>query len=209
MTPDDVLTLVLATRNPHKVEEINAILSGLPVRILSFNDLPDLPDVVENGETLEENAAKKAREVADATGRPALADDTGLEVEFLGGAPGVYSARYAGEPPSYERNNRKLLKEMAGASEEDRRAAFRTVVALAVPGGDARLVEGTMDGVILTEPVGEGGFGYDPLFRPDGADKSFAQMTSDEKNAISHRGKAVRAARELVLELLEAARGAA
>jgi XTP/dITP diphosphohydrolase len=193
---------VLATRNAHKVAEIKAILEGLPVRILSFNDLPDLPDVVEDGSTLEENAAKKAREVAAATGHPALADDTGLEVVHLDGAPGVYSARYAGAPPSYERNNRKLLEEMANAGEGERRAAFRTVVALAVPGGDVRLVEGRMDGVILTEPVGEGGFGYDPLFRPDGSDRSFAEMTSAEKNAISHRGRAVRAARALVEELL-------
>jgi XTP/dITP diphosphohydrolase len=195
-------TLVLATRNRYKVEEIQAILRGLPVRVLSFHDVPGLPDVVEDGATLEENAAKKAREVAAVTGYAALADDTGLEVEFLDGAPGVHSARYAGEPPSYERNNRKLLDEMSGAGEGDRRAAFRTVVALALPDGDVHLVEGRMDGVILLEPAGENGFGYDPLFRPDGETRSFAEMTSEEKNAVSHRGRAVRAARDLVMRVL-------
>ena len=204
MTPRSPVTLVLATRNPHKVDEIRGILAGLPVRLLSFEDLPDIADVVEDGATLEENAAKKAREVAEATGHPALADDTGLEVEYLGGAPGVYSARYAGEPRSYERNNEKLIADMTDAGPGERGAAFRTVVALAVPGGSVRLVEGRMDGEILTHPAGDGGFGYDPLFRPTGHDQSFAEMTSAEKNAISHRGRAVRAARDLVMELVEA-----
>mgnify|MGYP006279834053 CR=1 FL=1 len=203
MKAAEPLTLVLATMNPHKVSEITEILAGLPVRLLSFRDLPDLPDVVEDGATLEENAAKKAREVAAATGLPALADDTGLEVEYLGGAPGVRSARYAGEPKSYERNNRKLLAEMADAGPDERRAAFRTIVALATPEGEVELVEGRMDGEILTEPAGEGGFGYDPLFRPEGSGRSFAEMSQAEKNAISHRGRAVRAAREMVLGLLE------
>ncbi|HYW68019.1 MAG TPA: non-canonical purine NTP pyrophosphatase, partial [bacterium] len=142
-------TLVLATRNPHKVEELSAMLAGLPVSVLSFSDFPDMPEVVEDGETLEENAAKKAVEVAAFTGLPALADDTGLEVDALGGAPGVHSARYSGEGADGPRNNRKLLSELSGVSGSDRSAAFRCVVALALPGGEASTVEGATRGVIL------------------------------------------------------------
>lgn len=197
-------TLVLATRNPHKVEELAAMLTGLPVTVLSFTDFPDMPEVVEDGETLEENAAKKAVEVAAFTGLPALADDTGLEVDALGGAPGVRSARYSGEGADAPRNNLKLLSELSGVSGPARSAAFRCVVALALPGGEVRTVEGATRGVILEAERGEGGFGYDPLFLPDGHDRAYAEMSADEKNAISHRGKAVRNARELVLGLVAA-----
>jgi XTP/dITP diphosphohydrolase len=194
--------LVIATRNRHKIEEIGAILSGLDVELVSSADLPGIPDVVEDGATLEANAIKKARSVSEAAGLPALADDTGLEVDALGGAPGVYSARYSGDPPDYRRNNEKLLRELAGVDPGGRTARFRCVVALALPEDGVSIVEGVTTGRILEEPRGDGGFGYDPLFLPDGFDTSYAQMSAAEKNASSHRGKAVRAARALVEAVL-------
>ncbi len=194
--------LVLATRNPHKVREISEILSGTGLTVLSFQDFPDLPEVEEDGETLEENAVKKAATIAAVTGLPSLADDTGLEVDALDGAPGVVSARYAGAGATYDDNNRKLLAALAGVPPSRRRASFRCVVALAVPGEPIRCVEGRTDGVILEEPRGQGGFGYDPVFLPDGYDRTYAEMGAREKNAVSHRGKAVRAAAELVREAL-------
>mgnify|MGYP001135411948 CR=1 FL=1 len=196
------IRLVLATRNRHKVEELSAMLSDLPVEILSFEDLPAMPDVVEDGDTLEENAAKKAREVAATTGLPALADDTGLEVDALDGAPGVRSARYASGGHDWEANNRKLLRELEGVAEERRGAAFRCVVALSTADGDVSFAEGVTRGTIVSAPVGEGGFGYDPLFRPEGMSRTYAQLSADEKNSISHRGKAIKAARGLVTALL-------
>ncbi len=192
------MRLVIATRNRHKVEEIGEILSGLDVELVLSSDFPDVPDVEEDGATLEANAVKKASIVSDATGLPALADDTGLEVDALGGSPGVYSARYSGEPPDYQRNNEKLLRELDGVPEAKRTARFRCVVALARPGADVATVEGVTTGRILTERRGDGGFGYDPLFLPDGHERTYAEMSAAEKNASSHRGKAVKAARELV-----------
>lgn len=194
------MRLVLATRNEHKVREIRAILDGLDVELLSFHDLADLPDVVEDGDTLDDNAIKKAVEVAAATGLPSLADDTGLEVAALDGAPGVRSARYAGPECDYDRNNTKLLAELDGAT--DRRAAFRCVIALATPERVVGTVEGKTTGVIMGERRGDGGFGYDPLFLPDGFERTYAEMDDGEKNAISHRGRAVRAARALVEQLV-------
>lgn len=194
--------LVLATRNRHKVDEISALLAELPVEILSFRDFPDLPEVVEDGATLEENAVKKAEAIAEATGLPSLADDTGLEVEALGGAPGVFSARYAGPEGDYEANNEKLLNELAGVAPDRRGATFRCVVALAVPSGETRVVEGRTDGRIIGERRGSGGFGYDPLFVPDGWKRTYAEMSTDEKNAISHRGKAIAKGIELVRGLV-------
>ncbi|MBD3347719.1 MAG: XTP/dITP diphosphatase [Candidatus Eisenbacteria bacterium] len=199
MSPgSDHLRLVLATRNPHKLDEIAAILDGLDVELVSVAEFPGVPDVEEDGETFEENAIKKARVVSRETGLPALADDTGLEVHALGGAPGVFSARYSGEPPDYDRNNDKLLRELEGAAESERGAQFRCVIALAMPDGRVETVEGKTTGRILQSRRGEGGFGYDPLFLPDGSDRTYAEMSADEKNACSHRGKAVRAARRLV-----------
>jgi XTP/dITP diphosphohydrolase len=194
--------LVLATHNEHKVAELSRMLEGLDVEVLSVRDLPDLPDVVEDGETLEANAVKKASAVSAATGLPALADDTGLEVEPLGGEPGVYSARYAGPDATYDDNNRKLLAALEGVSANRRRAVFRCVVAVAVPGGDVRTVEGRTAGSIIDAPRGRLGFGYDPIFLPDGSARTYAEMTQTEKNAVSHRGRAMRAARDLVEELL-------
>ena len=197
-------SLVLATRNPHKIDELGAMLAGLPLEVLSFADFPDMPEVVEDGATLDENAVKKAAEVAEFTGLPSLADDTGLEVDALGGAPGVRSARYAGENANGAENNRKLLAELSGVRGPARSAAFRCVVALAIPGGETRTAEGRTSGVILESERGDGGFGYDPLFLPEGRDRTYAEMSADEKNAVSHRGKAMRGAVDLVMDLVEA-----
>ena len=168
----------------------------------SFEILPrpaDLGDVEETGETLEENARLKARAVALATGRPALADDTGLEVDALGGAPGVWSARYAGDHVTYADNVAKLLAELAGQAGGggERRARFRTVALVAWPDGQEVRADGTVEGRIATEARGAGGFGYDPVFVPDEGDgRTFAEMNADEKHAVSHRGRAFRALAE-------------
>jgi XTP/dITP diphosphohydrolase len=200
--------LVLATRNPHKIREMSELLADSGITVLSVGDFPDVPDVVEDGATLEENAVKKAATVAAATGHPALADDTGLEVDALGGAPGVLSARYAGPRATYADNNRKLLGALAGVPPPRRRATFRCVVALAVPGAAVRTVEGSTAGVILEAPRGEAGFGYDPVFQPDGFARTYAEMDASAKNAVSHRGKAVRAAIRLVRDVLVGGRTA-
>ena len=191
--------LVLATHNRDKIVEIVRALEGLPLEVVSVADGLTLPDVEETGETLEANALLKARAIAEATGDPALADDTGLEVAALDGAPGVYSARYAGEGATYADNVGKLVDALAGVPRGRRGARFRTVVAFVTPDGHEETVDGVCDGDILAVPQGDGGFGYDPIFRPEGETRSFAEMSLDEKNQISHRGRAVTAAR-VVLE---------
>jgi len=187
------MNLVIATRNPHKLSEIRALFLAPGLHIFSAFDFPDIPDVVEDGATLEENAMKKARALADGTGYWALADDTGLEVAALDGAPGVYSARYAGEPVDYAANNAKLLRALRDAG--DRSAVFRTVIAFAHPDGTTHSVEGCCPGRIADAPRGEHGFGYDPLFIPEGYDQTFAELSAEEKNSISHRGRALEKAR--------------
>jgi XTP/dITP diphosphohydrolase len=189
-------TFVLASANPDKAAEIAAILAAVPG--LTLVPRPDdVPDVDETGVTLEDNARLKARALCEATGTAAVADDTGLEVDALDGAPGVFSARFAGEGATYADNVAKLLVELdrAGATAPaDRRARFRSVALVAFPDGSDVWVEGEVTGVITPEARGEAGFGYDPLFAPDGFDgRTFAQMTSDEKHAVSHRGRAFRA----------------
>ena len=188
------MQLVLATRNANKLEEIRDVLGLDPHTVKSSFDYPQIPDVVEDKDTLEGNAIKKATTIAAATGCWALADDSGLEVDALGGAPGVYSARYAGEHCSYLDNCNKLLFEMEGKT--NRRARFRTVLALVNLVGEVRTLEGAMEGTILTEMRGDGGFGYDPVFMPDGYDLSYAEFDPAEKNRISHRGRALQAAIE-------------
>jgi XTP/dITP diphosphohydrolase len=180
--------LVIASRNPHKIEEMQQILQPLGIEVLSTQDYPDLKEVVEDQETLQGNALKKARYVAKETGLPALSDDTGLEVKALNGAPGVYSARYAGELASYQDNVEKLLKALNDTSE--RSAQFRTVVAL-VSRKKEFTFEGICKGEILTEQKGNKGFGYDPVFRPDGYKETFAELDAETKNKISHRGRAI------------------
>lgn len=180
--------LVLASRNKHKIAEMQEILKGLGIEVLSALDFPQLEDVDEDQPTLEGNALKKARYVHEQTGLPALSDDTGLEVEALDGAPGVYSARYAGQNVTYQDNVMKLLKELDGV--DKRSAQFRTVVAL-VDGDQEYTFEGVCKGEILTEQKGDKGFGYDPVFQPTGYELTFAELDASVKNEISHRGRAV------------------
>ncbi|MGO9856097.1 MAG: RdgB/HAM1 family non-canonical purine NTP pyrophosphatase [Acidimicrobiales bacterium] len=195
MSGDDPLRLVLASANPDKAREIAAVLSAsLPVTLLARP--PDVADVVEDGETLLDNARLKARALVVATGTAAVADDTGLEVDALGGAPGVYSARYAGEDATYADNVAKLLRELARLADGGgaRRARFRTVALVAFADGAEVWAEGTVEGTIAAEARGSRGFGYDPVFVPDGGDgTTFAQMRPEEKDAVSHRGQAFRA----------------
>lgn len=183
------MKLVIATRNSHKLEEIRAIFDFTSLEVLSAFDFPHIPDVIEDGDTLEANAEKKAVEIAKATGCWALADDSGLEVAALGGAPGVYSARYAGESCNYADNNDKLLRELAGQS--DRTAQFRTVIALSDPDGGVQTVVGECPGIIIEELRGTNGFGYDPLFVPEGYSETFAELDAAVKNRISHRARAL------------------
>lgn len=186
------MKLVIATRNRHKLEEIREIFHIPWLEVVSAFDFPDVPDVVEDGETFEANAIKKAVTLAKATGLWALADDSGLEVDALNGAPGVYSARYAGEPVDYKANNRKLLQELRDAP--NRSARFRCVIALSNPAGETRVVDGRCEGTIGFEERGDKGFGYDPLFIPEGHTVTFAEMDAAAKHAISHRGRALRSA---------------
>jgi len=187
------MRLLVATKNRHKVREIAQVLGLREDEVTSALDFPDLPDVVEDGATFEANAVKKAVSLARATGRVTMADDSGLEVDALDGAPGVYSARYAGEPADDAANNAKLLKALARAG--DRRARFRCVLALADPSGRVRTVEGCCEGAIAAAPRGAGGFGYDPVFVPEGHERTFAEMAPAEKHRLSHRGRALAAAR--------------
>lgn len=183
------MDIILATNNRHKLDEIKAKVPD-HITIISLHDAVGAIDIPETGETLEENAAIKARAIWNLTRRPCLSDDTGLEVAALNGAPGVYSARYAGEGCSFLDNVNKLLREMEGKT--DRRARFRTVICLIINNKEY-FFEGIVNGRITAQPRGVEGFGYDPVFEPDGFDRTFAQMTLDEKNAISHRGLAVQA----------------
>jgi XTP/dITP diphosphohydrolase len=185
--------VVLATRNPHKIEEIRAILDLPGAELIGADAFPNVPDVEEDGATFEANAVKKAAVLARATGHWALADDSGLAVQALGGAPGVYSARYAGEPVDYGANNRKLLAALTGCA--DRRAAFICVLALSDPVGAVQTVTGRCAGTIAEAARGANGFGYDPLFIPDGFTETFAEMPAALKNRLSHRAAALRAAR--------------
>ncbi len=185
--------IVVATANPDKAREIRAVLEaeGLAIDLVPRPD--DVADVDETGETLLDNARLKARALSRATGLPAVADDTGLEVDSLGGAPGVFSARYAGERATYTDNVARLLREMTAVRRAARTARFRTAVVLASPDGAELTTDGVVEGVIADAPAGEGGFGYDPVFRPaGGGGRTFAEMTAAEKDAISHRGRALR-----------------
>lgn len=197
------MKIILATRNAGKVRELQALLSHLPVTVLSLGEVDDPPEVEEDEPTLQGNARKKAVTLLDHSGLPSLADDTGLEVDALGGAPGVRSARFAGLEADDVANRARLLRDLSG--HEDRSARFRTVIALAgIDGAGGREVvffEGVCEGVILMEERGSGGFGYDPIFAPVGERRSFAEMTADQKNRISHRGQAMRLAADFLQRL--------
>jgi len=181
--------LVLATKNKGKISELRELFQHSDIEIKTLSDFGPIPPVIEDGDTFEENAVKKAQFTARVLGIPALADDSGLTVKALGGAPGVFSSRYGGENADNESNNRKLLNEMAGV--EDRSAAFMCVLVIAVPRGPALVYEGSCEGVIAEKPEGDRGFGYDPLFYYPPLQKTFAQLTRKEKNRVSHRGKAI------------------
>jgi XTP/dITP diphosphohydrolase len=204
LSGDVPLQLVMASANPDKVAEISAVLSAsLDVELLPRP--PDVPDVVEDGATLLDNARLKSLALVGATGVAAVSDDTGLEVDALGGAPGVYSARYAGEDVSYADNVAKLLAELEAAPEGGgaRRARFRTVALVCFPDGTEVWAEGVVEGSIAREGRGARGFGYDPVFVPaDGDGRTFAEMAPEEKHGISHRGRAFRALAEALTERL-------
>jgi len=185
----DPLTLVIASTNPGKTAEIKDLLTDYPIYIKSLDDFGPIPPVVEDGETFDENAYKKASFVSRVLGLPALADDSGLVVEALDGAPGVYSARYAGENASDAQRCAKLLAAMKGKT--NRRAAFNCVISIAVPTGPALTYEASCEGLILETPVGENGFGYDPIFYYPPFKKTFAELTRQQKSRVSHRGKAL------------------
>lgn len=189
-----LMTLVIATGNPGKTAEIRDMLENFPVNIKNLADFGPIPPVEEDGDTFDDNAYKKASFVSKILGLPALADDSGLVVDALGGAPGVYSARYAGENATDEQRYTKLLSEMKG--ETNRKAAFECVLSIAVPSGPALTYEASCEGLITEQPVGEGGFGYDPVFYYPPLKKTFGQLTRAEKSRVSHRGKALQELRE-------------
>lgn len=196
------MKLLLATKNPDKVREIRHALAGLPVALLSATDMPELPEVVEDAQTLEGNAVKKAETLFRLTGIPSVADDTGLEVLALGGAPGVFSSRYAGPDASYADNVAKLLQALESIPPERRQAQFRTIIAFADAKGAVTMV-GLCRGRIILAPRGSQGFGYDPVFQPEGSDRTFAEMSIEEKNRISHRARALQRLRRFLQERLE------
>lgn len=192
--------LVIATHNRDKFKEMQKALEGLDWEILAAFDFPGAPEVEEDGKTLEENSLKKAKALSTFTGLPTLSDDTGLFIKVLGGQPGIYAARFAGEKCSYEDNVRKVLDLMKGVVSGSRKAVFCTIITLFDPDKGVRQVLGEADGVITEAVQGPGGFGYDPIFMPDGFSKTFAEMTLMEKNKISHRGKALQKARQLLID---------
>jgi XTP/dITP diphosphohydrolase len=187
------MTIVLATTNRKKIEEMKRIFEGYGISFLALDSFPGCPDVIEDGKTFRENALKKALAIAKFTGYPAVADDSGLEVTALGGAPGVFSARYAGEGAKDEENVRKLLYEMRTFRDRSSRGArFVCCIAYATPEGNYRTFTGYVRGSIGTARKGFNGFGYDPVFYPEDQDRTFAEMTSSEKDLLSHRGKAMK-----------------
>jgi len=199
------VTLVLATRNQGKIREFRRILDAISqgaINLVGLEEFPHTTDVEETGSTFKENALLKARSVCKETGLPAIADDSGLSVDALNGAPGIYSARYAGVHGDDQANNAKLMRELENIPEEKRGAHFTCAAALVLPDGREHVAEEIFEGSILYAPLGEHGFGYDPLFRPQGLAISSAQMSAEEKDSISHRGKSFRAIAPHVISLL-------
>ncbi len=194
------MKIVLATNNQHKIREIKEILTGISENLLTLEDFPGFPRVEETGETLEENAVLKARVICRFTGLPCVADDSGLEVDALDGAPGVRSSRFAGEHCSYKDNNRKLLRLLKDIPWDKRNARFVSVVALAKDPEHILTVRGEVEGVIHLEEKGENGFGYDPVFYVPELKKTFAQLSPEEKNRISHRARAFTQAKDMIVK---------
>ena len=197
-----MIELVLATRNEGKVREFREIMKDLPVKILSLRDFPDFPEINEDGSTFEENALKKARALAIFTKDVAIADDSGLVVDALNGSPGVFSARYSGEGATDLKNNLKLLNDLKGVHLKDRGAAFKCAIAVVAPDGLEEVVTGECRGTIGFEMRGNEGFGYDPLFIPDGSDKPFAELGMEIKNLISHRFRAITAVNPVLIKMV-------
>lgn len=195
------MRIVAATKNRHKIEEIQAITGEFGMEVVSRDDagVPDI-DVVEDGDTFEENSEKKAREIMELCGEITIADDSGLEVDALGGAPGVISARFAGEDGNDLKNNEKLLSLLADVPPERRTARFVSVITMIYPDGDKIVARGECEGHIIYQPEGSNGFGYDPLFVPVGYDRTFGELSAAEKNEISHRGIALQKLREKLQE---------
>ena len=198
---DETTTLVIATRNPGKTSEIGTMLKGYPVLVKNLDDFGPIPEIAEDGTTFEENAYKKASFAARVLGFPALADDSGLCVAALNGEPGVHSARFAGPDATDEERCRLLLEKIKNAS--DRRAAFECVISVAIPTGQALTYQGRCEGIITEKPMGQSGFGYDPVFFYPPANKTFAQMTPEEKNRVSHRGLALKELKQEFDKVLE------
>ena len=196
------MELVIATRNKHKLREIKALLKGLPVDVFSLESFKGVPDVIEDGKTLEDNAVKKAVQISRFLKKLAVADDSGLEVEYLNGDPGVYSARFSGKGATYKSNNEKLLRLLKGVPLSKRKACFRCVIVVADKGKVIGVAEGRCSGNIGFESKGHNGFGYDPLFIPGGLKKTFAQIRASRKNKISHRSKALAKAKKIIAKYL-------
>lgn len=196
--------VVLASRNAHKIDELRRILAdaGLDIELVGEDAFAHLPDIPETGSTFAANALIKARAVCETTGLPAIADDSGLAVDALNGMPGVLSARWAGRPKDDVRNLQLLLEQLEDVPDARRSAAFHCAAAVVLPDGTERVVEGTMEGAIIREPRGKNGFGYDPIFTPLGSSITSAEMTAEAKDAISHRGVAMRALVPVLREIL-------
>ncbi len=193
------MRIIAATQNVHKIKEMEAITKKFGMEIISQKEVGlGAVDIVEDGDSFEENSAIKAKTICRMTGKPAIADDSGLAVDVLNGAPGIYSARYAGEDADDSKNNAKLLNALREVPAAERTGKYVSVITIVFPDGRTLVARGECTGKLLFAPRGEGGFGYDPLFVPDGSDKTFAQMTEEEKNKISHRAKALSRLKELL-----------
>ncbi len=196
--------LILATNNRDKIDEIKSILEDADFEILSASDFDDFPEIEETGKTLAENAILKAETIRDRYGLPCLADDTGLEVDYLDGAPGIYSSRFAGEGGSYDDNVNKLLSMLEGVPPAKRTARFKTVIAFADSSGEIHTVDGVLEGIIGTEPKGTFGFGYDPVFVFEGMNVALAELPPAEKNKISHRSRALAGIKPIIIKAFSA-----
>jgi len=197
------MRLILATRNQGKIKELVSLLSPLDLEVVSLSLYPEIPEIIEDGTTFVENAVIKAKTIALATGCLAMGDDSGLEVDYLNGAPGIFSARFAGEKSNDDANNSKLLKLLENVPWEERKARFICVVAIAIPSGRIFTAEGSCQGVIAFEQKGSGGFGYDPLFYVTEFGKTFAELEPAVKNTISHRARALTGAYKILLEIIQ------
>jgi len=186
--------ILIATKNPGKVADFKALFDQYNIKVISLLDInPPIADVEETGDTFSENASIKAETIANQLNLPVLADDSGLSIDYLSGRPGVYSARYAGLDKDDQKNNHKVLRELEGVPDEERTAKFVCALAFAVPGRQTIIKYGTCQGKLTNKPIGENGFGYDPIFIPDGYQQTMAQLSTEEKNAVSHRGQAIKA----------------